>query len=232
MRKLLRLFVAVTTVVFLSVISIQSSAQVALGIEAGYVNSGLIDKSHNPYISVSGINNFLVGAKMEANLSKSIIFQSGLDYIGKGGFRGTTEFALSGTTSTTKLNYLQIPLNLKYSFRTKNGIKPFLGAGFYLAAGFSGTEKGYYQSTSGSTTPIDERVVFTNNSSATETTVKPIDAGYNVFGGVAFKHWQLQATYSKGFSKVFTSGSTNMVHSVFGVTVAYMFSLKKSLKKK
>ncbi|MFX9027484.1 hypothetical protein ABTN22_18595, partial [Acinetobacter baumannii] len=72
-------------------------AQIRLGIEAGYINSNFIDKSDNPYISLSSINNFLVGAKADMPLSKRWSFQSGLTYVVKGGYKGTTEFALSGS---------------------------------------------------------------------------------------------------------------------------------------
>ena len=226
MRKHFIRTTVVTALIILGSTFNNLRAQVKLGVEAGYVNSTFIEKNDNSYLSLSSINNFLVGAKLDANFSKNLIFQSGLTYIEKGGFKGTTSFATSGSTSTIQLNYLQVPLNLKYEFNTKSGLKPFIGTGLYWAIGISGTEKGYYQSTTGVITPIDEKVVFTNNSSGTQTTIKPTDAGYNLLAGAAWKSWQLQASYSKGFNKVFTSGNTNIVHSVYSISLAYMFKMK------
>ncbi|MBA4195968.1 MAG: hypothetical protein C0459_00310 [Chitinophaga sp.] len=125
---------------------------------------------------------------------------------------------------------MQLPANLKYQFNVgTKGVQLFAGTGFYLAAGLKGTDKGSYESTSGTVSPVDNKVSFTNTgSTATNTTtVKPVDFGYNFFLGTEWKKFQLKATYSKGSSKVFTSGSTDIVNSVFSFTVAYFLKTKK-----
>jgi len=211
-------------------LSNNSNAQIKLGIEGGYNMSTFTDKSNNNYLSISTISTAQFGLVSDMNLSKHIVFQTGLYGIEKGGYRATTDFALSGSTTTTKLWYLQLPANLKYQFNVgSKGLQLFAGTGLYVAAGLKGTDKGYYESTSGAISAVDNKVIFTNTRStaANTTTVKPVDFGYNFFIGTEWKSFQLKANYSKGSSKVFTTGSTNMVNTLYSFTVAYFLKIKK-----
>ncbi len=207
-----------------------SFAQFKLGIQAGYNASQFIGQGSNQEsYHLSSINTFQAGLIAEQALSKNLFFETGLSYIQKGGYKEPTYFTLyKGSTTTTKLNYLQLPLDLAYKANLTKDVKLIVGGGFYIAAGISGTEKGTDNST-GTTTTVDNKVHFTNSSAyaSNSTSIKPFDLGYNFNAGIEWKKFQFTANFSRGFKSIIPlSGSTSFLNQTIGISVAYLVPWK------
>ena len=188
----------------------------------------LFDKGSNQqYYNLSNINTIEAGLVVEKNLNKYFFIQSGVGYNQKGGYKEFTGLATSGSTTTLKVNYIQIPVNILYKENITKSIKLLLSVGFYGAAGISGTEKGFDKTNSGTTT-IDRSVQFTNSTTYINnaTLVKPVDFGYNLAGGIEWKKFQFTIDFSRGFQSIFPVGTTNFANQTLGLSVAYLLPWK------
>jgi len=212
-------------VVILCFVSVSSFAQLKLGVQAGYNISSFTDKGSDlQYFNLSGISTYQAGLVVEKGLDKHFFLESGLSFVQKGGRKSKTQFATSGSSTTSKFSYLEMPLNLTYKMKLSNAVKAILGAGFYGAVGVSGTEKGTDESVTGNITTVNNKVKFANNPyySSNTTYVKPFDFGYNILGGIEWKSFQFMLTLSNGFGNIYPTSSTKFANSVFGVSVAYL----------
>ncbi|ASB47888.1 porin family protein [Alkalitalea saponilacus] len=119
---------------------------------------------------------FHAGLNAQMAIAPEFYFQPGLMFSTKGA--KSSEGAVS---STYKLSYIELPLNLVYKAMVGNGYV-FLGFGPYVAYGING--KATYE---GGPVSIDTDIKFKNkvNSDDPLTTVyiKPLDAGANLFFG-------------------------------------------------
>ena len=209
-------------------ISVSSFSQFSLGVKGSFQMAKLFDKGSNQqYYDLSNINTIQAGIVLEKDLSKYFFIQSGITYNQKGGYKEYTGLATSGSTTTLKVNYIQVPVNLVYKEKLNKSLKIVVAAGFYGAVGISGTEKGYDKSVS-STTTIDRKVQFTNSAVYVnnETLVKPIDFGYNLSGGVEWNKFQFTIDFSRGFQTIFPVGTTNFSVQTLGVSAVYLLPWK------
>jgi hypothetical protein len=208
-------------------LTVSAFAQTKIGIEAGYNSSKLgMTGNNQQYYSLSGIGTFDIGMIAEKNYSKNFSLSSGLLFFQKGGIKNKTDFAVSGSNTTTKINYLQVPLNLNFKYPVDKKIQVLLTTGLYGAYGISGSEKGTLE-TSSSTTSINNSIHFTNNSSyysSDKTAVKPFDFGYHFSAGIEWKSYQLRLNYNHGFTTINPSGSTKFYNENLGVSLAYLLS--------
>lgn len=214
--------------IFLCFISVGSFAQLRLGVKGGFEMAKFFDKgSDQQYFSISNINTVQLGIIAEKDMSDYFFFQSGIGYIQKGGFKQFTGQANSGTTSTLKVNYIQVPVNIIYKESINKHIKGMVSAGFYGAAGVSGTEKGYDQTMTG-TTNIDRKVQFSNAADYVNnaTVVKPLDFGYALSAGIEYKKFQFTVDFSRGFKSIYPFGTTNFSNQTLGAEIAYLLPWK------
>ena len=214
--------------IILCFISVSSFAQLSVGIKGSYQMVSLFDKGSNQqYYDLSNINTIAAGLSVEKNLGKYFSIQSGINYTQKGGFKRYTNLATSGSTTTLKVNYIEVPVNLVYKEKLNKSLQLILAAGLYGAAGISGTEKGYDLTLIGNTT-IDRKVQFTNNSTYVnnQTSIKPLDFGYDLSAGIEWNKFQFTADFSRGFNSIFPVGSTNFANQTLGISVAYLMPWK------
>ncbi|MDE3235315.1 MAG: PorT family protein [Bacteroidota bacterium] len=209
-------------VILLGFISVKSFGQGKLGIEAGF-NSAQFSTSNNSNVSFSAVSSFNIGLLDQERINKTFFWQTGLFFSGKGTKQDRAEFVQYGRTSTMKLDYLQIPLNLGFDFNLHKGLKGMLGTGLYAAYGIHGTEKGYDVGISG-TQNVDNTVKFSNteSGSSSETHIKPFDAGYNVLAGLEWKSFELTANYSMGLANI-DPGPTVYKNKVTSIGITYFF---------
>ena len=214
--------------IILCFVSLSSFAQLRLGVKGSYQMASLFDKGSNQqYYELSNINTIALGLDVEKDLGKYFFIQSGIKYDQKGGYKKYTNLATSGSTTTLKVNYIEVPVNLVYKEKLNKSLKLILAAGFYGAAGISGTEKGYDQSVSG-TNNIDRKVVFTTNTTYVnnQTSVKPVDFGYNLSAGIEWNKFQFTVDFSRGFNSILPVGSTNFANQTLGISVVYLMPWK------
>jgi len=125
-------------------------------------------------------NDMLLGFHLGANamipIAPEFYFQPGLLFSIKGDKNKS-----AASTSTTKINYLEMPLNMVYRAALGNGFV-MLGFGPYLAYGISGNVK-----TTGSSITLDQKIKFKSTVGAGDDLSVPyykaFDAGGNIFIG-------------------------------------------------
>ena len=107
------------------------------GIKFGLVGSHIYDRSGE--LKATGVKSGIsLGAAAGFNISPMSAFESGLYYVEKGGIG-----KVDGEKVTYELNYLEIPLMLKFNIFSRNRavFQPY--AGGYLGMGIGGDVKDY-----------------------------------------------------------------------------------------
>ncbi len=153
------------------------------GLSASHVNSDAPDLDGSS--SKSGLN---VGAVVGMQLShyQPIFFETGLSYIEKGGKskKGGEKFSIG-------LNYLEVPLLLKYSayVAPATAVEPFIGG--YLGVGVSGKVKDY-----------DRRDAYSSFDDGYGANFKRFDGGIRVGCGLAYEMLYAEIGYDFGLSNI------------------------------
>jgi hypothetical protein len=154
-----------------------------------------------------------VGLTSSLPMGKNLSFQPGLNFVQKGG-----TFKMEGTKDVTTLNYLEIPLNLVYSFPSSSG-KFFIGAGPSLSFGLSGKDKWDSEGQSGT-----DKIKF---GSGEDKDFKTMEASLNFLAGYQFRSGMLLAiNYNAGMNNLFQGGDgdNGTYHNrYFGIRLGYMF---------
>ena len=142
--------------------------------------------SDDPYLDGSGVTSGVsmgVVAGFQLAPSAPIYFETGLSYTEKGG-RGN----YGGSKFTYDLDYLEVPLVLKYDYRSTPdlSVQPFIGC--YVACGVGGKVKdfGHRQAVS----------------SFDEDFFKRFDGGLKMGCGVQFSHLYAELAYDLGLSNI------------------------------
>lgn len=135
--------------------------------------------------SKTGLNvGFVIGVPLSDQAP--IAFESGLYYTEKGG-----KSTYNGGKFTYNLDYLEVPLVLKYSFYTGEGfaIQPF--AGGYLACGVAGKIKDY-----------ENREAYGSFSGDDDDSFNRFDGGIRLGCGASFQMLYLEACYDIGLANI------------------------------
>ncbi|MEO6719349.1 MAG: outer membrane beta-barrel protein [Ferruginibacter sp.] len=213
-------------------------AQVKIGIAGGYTSAKYVQTSDRALndlgIRTSPIHSYHAGLVTDVKLGNNLSLRPSLLYTvlgtqnnGQSVHPGITNYY----SSTIKLSYLKLPIELLYEINGGKNLSFVIGGGMYVAKGLSGTEKGerYYNTTPGgplTKVPIDNKVAFTyTSSSAPGTTIKEYDYGCSITGGIVFKQVQLSANLSHGFSKIYSNTGFNYKNFTAGVSAAYLVSI-------
>lgn len=116
-----------TTALAVFLMAAAASAQHAnIGIKAGLNVFTIHSNNNTSYTSKTGLN---LGLLTHIHLSRQIAFQPELLYSGQG-----AKYTIAGTTTTLKLDYINVPLLLQYMF--DNGFRIEMGpqVGFLASA--------------------------------------------------------------------------------------------------
>jgi len=127
----------------------------------------------------------------------------------KGSTIDSTNLVNSITEGYKELNYIEMPLNLRYR----------LSLGFVGIYGFAGVYGGY--ALSGKI--VDEIKEVTENETF-QSFMDHVDYGYNFGAGIElFKKIQLGGTWSQGLKNTSNSTTTTTNNRVFSINLVYMF---------
>jgi hypothetical protein len=195
-------------------IMIASALLITAGVSAASAQVDVVP--HTSFGVLAGVNlakvsgNDANGAKTRTGFAGGISVdvhvapQLGLEIDGLYSQQGAKE-NLDGTDVTLHLDYIQVPVLLRYRFPTHTPVRPFIvlgpSVGFRVKCGLTAPND--------SATCVD---VFGENA-------KSVDVGGTVGAGLGFKlgrqELSLSARYNMGFTKVFQdSDSKNRVFSV------------------
>lgn len=165
--------------------------------------------SDAPALDVSSIRtglnvSFIYGTQLTA--VAPLYFETGLGYAGKGG-----ESTFNGQKFTYDLDYIELPLLLKYKYYATPDIsvEPFAGA--YAAVGVAGNIKDY-----------GNREAYSSFNGDANSSFRRWDAGLKVGCGVSFQMFYVGLSYDIGLANVghddFDTTHTGSLNLDFGVT--------------
>ncbi|MEX0986161.1 MAG: porin family protein [Bacteroidales bacterium] len=161
------------------------------------------------------------GINVQIPIAPEFYFQPGLLYSLKGA--KNTSGAL---TSSTKVSYIELPLNLLYRGQLGNGYV-IIGFGPYVGYGIGGKV-----TTTGGDASLETDVTFQNSVALSDpvlaTYFKPLDAGANIFagyemaGGLFFQlNTQLGMLTVNPENAWFTDDKASVKHTGFGLSLGY-----------
>jgi len=152
--------------------------------------------------SKTGLNaGFVIGTQIAP--MAPLFFESGLYYTEKGG-----KSSYEGSKFTYSLNYLELPLLLKYKVYTSSGVSVEPFAGGYLACGISGKMKDYKQ-----------REAY----SAFSDDFKRFDGGLKIGCGVGFQMLYAEASYDIGLANIGKDDFDDTKNGCFNLTLGVNF---------
>jgi hypothetical protein len=167
------------------------------------------------------------GVNVQIPIAPQFYFQPGLMFTIKGAKNSNT---LMGTTytSTTKLNYIELPLNLVYKAQLGGGYF-MLGFGPYVGYGFGGKVV-----TEGGSVSNDRKIKFKNvvetGDDPTIPYFKALDVGGNIFagyemaGGIFLQlDTQLGMINISPEYKILSDDKSSVKNTGFGLSLGYRF---------
>lgn len=166
---------------------------------------------------------FHVGAVMEIAIIKGLSVEPGLLFSQKGTkivFTYSLYPNLS-STATQRLNFIEIPANMKYSFSHRK-FKIFVYTGPNIGIGINGNIYGYTG---------DKNITFGGGNA----TFKRMDLGLNFGAGTEIKNIFLKIGYQFGLSNIaenpqFVGQSGKEKNKLFMISVGYYFDISKKPK--
>jgi len=165
-------------------------------------------------ISTNSITTYNISIIAEKPLKNSFYLQTGLGIIGKGVI--TYENA---QTSTYKLTYLDIPLNVLYKFNLQGLGKLYVGTGAYLSDGISGNVQ--FENTNNTS---GQNIEFGSSQD-----YKKFDVGANFTAGFELNnHLTFNTNYALGLNNIATDDPSNTTvastkNRVFSIGLGFLF---------
>ncbi len=183
MKKLLFIFSAIFLI---GITTQQANAQNNFGIRGG-VNFANLNDTEGDVDSRTG---FMLGAYMNFPVSNSpVSIQPEVLYTQKGYEQGNT---------TTKLDYIEVPVLARFDFITDSGLLPFVYFGPYVGIKVNAEVDG-------------DQVVPSNGGnipSGIDEATNDTDLGVVVGGGLDFGRFDLGVRYNAGLTEVFDGGDS------------------------
>jgi hypothetical protein len=163
------------------------------------------------------------GINIQIPIAPEFYFQPGLLYSLKG-----AKNVAGAITTTTKVSYIEMPLNLVYKGKLGNGYV-MVGFGPYVAYGIGGKV-----TTAGGGATLETDVTFQNKVALSDplldTYFRTMDAGGNIFagyemaGGLFFQlNTQLGLLRVNPENAWFTDDKASIKHTGFGLSLGYRF---------
>lgn len=215
--------------------SLALQAQIGFGLLGGVNFQNINGKESNgDKLSNGLLVGFHAGVNVNIPLVENFYIQPGLLFSVKGARNNLFEMPVKASgdnyTTTTKINYVEIPLNFLYRPQVGNGYV-LLGFGPYVAFGIGGSQK----FESGNLTN-DQKITFQNEISLVEfidinnAYFRRIDAGANIFFGYEMPMGVfLQLNAQLGLLKInpvhsWDSGDeTAYKNTGYGLSIGYRF---------
>jgi hypothetical protein len=200
-----------------------ANAKMSFGVTVGLNFQNINGKAYN---GDKLTNDMLLGYHAGVNVQIPIVpefyFQPGLMLSTKG-----AKNASAASTSTTKLTYLEVPLNFVYKGALGNGFV-MVGFGPYLGYGIGGKVI-----TKGSSPTVEQKIQFQNVVEANDVQApyyKAFDAGAGIFAGYEMENGVfVQLDTQFGMLKInseykeFPEDKTSQKNTGFGLSLGYRF---------
>ncbi len=223
-------FLTLLTILALSIttVSAQGTDKLSFGVLGGVNFQNLNGKD----VSGDKLENdmligFHAGVNVQIPIAPEFYFQPGIIFSTKGAKNVTTVLGVDFTT-TTKLSYIEMPLNLVYKAALGNGYF-MLGFGPYVGYGISGNVV-----TKGGDISLDQDVEFKNvvetGDDITVPYFKALDFGGNIFAGYQMSNGifaqfntQLGMVKINPEYKILQDDESVVKNTGFGLSLGYRF---------
>jgi hypothetical protein len=201
-----------------------ASAQISVGVLGGVNFQNMNGKNHSgDILENSMIPGFNAGVNIQIPVAPEFYFQPGLLFSTKG-----AQSQGSVLTTTTKLSYLELPLNFVYKGLLGNGYV-LLGVGPYVGYAINGKV-----TTEGGSVSVDSPVKFQNVVAIGDSPLVPyyraLDAGGNIFIGYELKggifaqiNAQLGMLDINPEYSIVSNDKATLKNTGFGVSLGYRF---------
>lgn len=203
---------AILSIAAIAGVTAAAQAQIKFAPEVGLNITTMKTSSNSTSSESKSLTGLKAGAFVELQFNKVVSLEPGIFYSRKGG-----EYQLFGATTTTTLDYVEVPVNLKFSLPLGIGGRPFVYAGPYFAYGVSGE-----RTVSSSLGSLSSDVNFGSGSAQTN----PLDIGAQVGIGYQLPVIGLyaRAQYGMGFTNLSNASNTTTTNnSNFAVSVGWQF---------
>lgn len=204
-----------------AVMAVAANAQMRFGVKAGLNFSNVSMKLGGEKVDDLKMRfggQFGVLAQFE--LTENVALQPEVMYSTMG-----TKSEEFGVTTTTKLNYLQIPINVMYKFGSGSA-KPYITAGPYLGYAINGKTEFDYDlgdiNFKQISIPVNEVDIEFGDE---EGQMKRLDFGIGIGAGIELKHFQFGVNYSLGLANIMGAGDSDnsAKNRLFSVSAAFLF---------
>lgn len=206
----------------------QGTSKLSVGVLGGVNFQNLNGKdASGDKLTNDMIVGYHAGVNVQIPIAPQFYFQPGLLYSTKG---AKNTFSILGTsyTSTTRLSYIEMPLNLVYKALLGKGYF-MLGFGPYVGYGIGGKVV-----TEGGSVSLDQKIEFTNVVETGEDLTGPyykafdvggnIFAGYEMAGGIfAQFNTQLGMIKINPEYKILPDDESSVKNTGFGLSLGYRF---------
>jgi len=206
----------------------QSSGKMSFGILGGVNFQNLNGKdASGDKLTNDMVIGYHAGVNVQIPVAPQFYFQPGLTYSTKGA-KNTYDLLGTSYTSTTKLSYIELPLNMVYKAQLGKGYF-MLGFGPYVGYGFAGKVI-----TKGGDLSLDQKIKFTNvvevSDNLTDPYYKALDFGGNIFAGFEMAsgifaqfNTQLGMVKINPEYKIAPDDKSSVKNTGFGFSLGYRF---------
>jgi len=219
------------------ILMLSASMAMAQGTDGGKMSFGILGGINFQNLNGKDINGdklendmilgYHAGVNVQIPIAPQFYFQPGLLYSTKG---AKNEYSILGTsyTRTTKLSYIEMPLNLVYKASLGGGYF-MLGFGPYVGYGFGGKVV-----TEGGDISLDQKIEFQNVVETTDNITVPyfkaFDVGGNIFAGYEMSNGifaqfntQLGMVKINPEYEILTDDQSVIKNTGFGFSLGYRF---------
>ncbi|HTN46832.1 MAG TPA: porin family protein [Flavipsychrobacter sp.] len=218
----------------------QAKAQrVTIGPEAGLSITNQVTRLDGDRLESDPKLGLKLGGVVDIRLNRMVSLQPGMFFVQKGSKQEYIDYKTIGGVSyremerfDTRLNYMEIPLNLQLYFGNRRSGYFFMGAGPYVAVALNGREDYRFErrlSADGNRGLIDSRSDSYDleiGDRAADDDIKSGDAGMNFNMGFMTRHgFFMRGNLGVGMSNILPGGDSDYrQHNVGGsVTMGFLF---------
>jgi hypothetical protein len=211
-----------------SVANAQSTSKLSFGLLGGINFQNLNGKdASGDKLTNDMLIGYHAGVNVQIPIAPQFYFQPGLIFSTKGA-KNTYDVLGTAVTSTTKLSYIELPLNLVYKALLGKGYF-MLGFGPYIGYGIAGNV-----ATEGGSLSLDQKIEFTNvvetNDDLLVPYYKAFDFGGNIFAGYEMANGifaqfntQLGMVKINPEYKIAPDDESSVKNTGFGLSLGYRF---------
>ncbi|OFY72702.1 MAG: hypothetical protein A2V46_08720 [Bacteroidetes bacterium RBG_19FT_COMBO_42_7] len=225
-------FITLSVILIFSTVALQ--AQIGFGLLGGLNFQNINGKDNNGNKLENGLlTGFHAGVNINIPVAPDFYFQPGLLFTVKGAkndFFSPEAKASGDYETTTKLSYIEMPLNLLYRPQLGKGYI-LLGFGPYIAYGIGGTENSELLGLLSYERSVKYKNTVTNFPDLIENAYyRPFDAGANIFFGYELSLGVfLQLNAQLGLLKInpeyawLTDSKASYKNTGYGISIGYRF---------